>query len=130
MRTMLSVLGVLAFALVATIVVAAPAEPPGEITIDAAMDKKSAVPFNHTQHMELAESCTVCHHTNEDLTADNVASMEVQTCTECHLDPAEDGVPGMREMSLKKNPFHVTCIDCHKAEKAGPTSCNDCHPKE
>jgi hypothetical protein len=35
----------------------------------------------------------------------------------------------MREMSLKKNPFHMVCIDCHKAETKGPTKCDDCHPK-
>ena len=33
-------------------------------------------------------------------------------------------------MSMKKNPFHMLCINCHKQEGEGPTSCNDCHVKK
>ena len=25
--------------------------------------------------------------------------------------------------------IHANCIDCHKAGEAGPTKCNECHPK-
>ena len=32
-------------------------------------------------------------------------------------------------MSLKKNPFHMVCIDCHKEQAKGPTKCDDCHKK-
>lgn len=102
-------------------------EPPEEITIDAAMDKKTAVTFPHAQHAkELVDSCTACHHKDEGLSLE--ADMTPQACSDCHLDPEGD-VPGMREMSLKKNPFHMMCIDCHKAEGAGPKTCNECHPK-
>jgi hypothetical protein len=36
---------------------------------------------------------------------------------------------------MSKNPFHATCINCHKeelkknAEAKAPTKCTDCHPK-
>jgi len=124
MRKMLSVLGVVAFALVATIALAG---PPDMIKIDKASDKKPGVEFPHAAHFEIAESCSVCHHVNEGMTIDTAD--QAQPCSECHLDP-EEGVPGMREMSLKKNPFHMVCINCHKEMDKGPTSCNDCHPKE
>lgn len=103
------------------------AEMPETVTIDAAMDKKSAVEFPHAAHVEAGVSCDTCHHTQEGLTADGAA--EVQKCSGCHLDPTEEGVPSMREMSPSKNPLHKGCISCHKTEGKGPTKCNECHPK-
>jgi hypothetical protein len=63
---------------------------------------------------------------NEGMTVES--DVEVKTCDTCHLDPEGDA-PGMREMSLRKNPFHMVCIDCHRSEGAGPKTCNECHPK-
>jgi hypothetical protein len=127
MTKRLTLLGILAVAVLAAFATFAAMEPPEEVTIDAAMDKKSAVTFPHRQHAtELVDSCTACHHKDEGLTMES--DVEVQPCATCHLDPEED-VPGMREMSLRKNPFHMLCIDCHKAEGAGPKICNDCHVK-
>ena len=103
------------------------ADIPETVTIDAAMDKKSAVEFPHAAHVETGISCDTCHHNQEGLTAEGAA--EVQKCSECHLDPTEEGVPSMREMSPSKNPLHKGCISCHKTEAKGPTKCNDCHPK-
>lgn len=120
-----TVLILLALVAVATLALAAQ-QPPDEVVIDAAADKQSAVTFPHAAHVERVADCTTCHHTSEGLTMES--AVEVETCSACHLDP-EEGVPGMREMSLKKNPFHVQCVDCHKAEEAGPTKCFDCHPK-
>ncbi|HSL84721.1 MAG TPA: cytochrome c3 family protein, partial [Thermoanaerobaculia bacterium] len=99
---------------------------PDEILIDAAKDKRAGTLFPHAKHVEMVDSCVTCHHTSEGLTASS--GQKVETCTSCHLDP-KAGVPGMREMSLTKNPFHKMCIDCHKAETKGPTKCDDCHPK-
>jgi hypothetical protein len=124
MKKTLSVIGVVAFALMATIALAG---PPDMIKIDKAMDKKAAVEFPHAKHVEVAESCTVCHHTNEGLTME--MADQVQPCSECHLNPEGD-VPDMAQMSLKKNPFHMQCIDCHKEMDKGPKTCNECHPKE
>jgi len=101
---------------------------PDTVTIDAAADKKSPVVFPHAAHIEVVDQCDTCHHTQEGLTAESDA--EVETCASCHLDPESEDVPSMRQMSLKKNPFHAGCIDCHKEEGAGPTKCDECHPKE
>jgi len=128
MKKTLYVLGVAAFALLAGIALAAPHHGPEEVTIDAAAAKKTAVVFPHAKHQELVESCSTCHHTNEGMTGDTAVDAEVQACSACHLDPEGD-VPGMREMSMKKNPFHMLCIDCHKTEAKGPTKCDDCHKK-
>lgn len=127
MRAIFHVGAVLALCLGATLVVAAPHHGPADITIDAAADKREPVPFTHGQHAtELVGSCDTCHHTSPGLTQET--DQNVQSCSSCHLDP-EDDAPSMREMSLRKNPFHVLCIDCHKEQDAGPVSCNDCHVK-
>lgn len=126
MKKILYVMGVVAFALLAGIALAAPHHGPDDVVIDAAQSKKGPVAFPHAKHAEMVESCDTCHHTNKGLTAQTDA--EVKACSACHLDPEGD-VPGMREMSMKKNPFHVTCVDCHKTEAKGPTKCDDCHKK-
>jgi len=112
--------------LFATAVVAA--EPPESATIDDCVDKKAAVEFPHAAHFELTE-CTTCHHTAEGLTAESVGGMEVATCGTCHTTPEEATTPECSQMSLKKNPFHINCVTCHKEGEAGPTKCDDCHPK-
>jgi hypothetical protein len=98
---------------------------PIEVVIDAAQDKKPPVTFSHAKHTEVVDSCVTCHHTQDGLTAGQ--ETQVQLCAQCHLDPTEEGMPSMREMSLKKNPFHILCIDCHKEREKGPTKCAECH---
>lgn len=124
MKKLVSLLAILAFALVATYAMAAQT-PPETVTIKAAQAKKGPVEFPHAKHMKLVDKCSTCHHTNEGLTAANVEG--VKACSECHLDPAEATTPSMREMSMKKNPFHELCINCHKEQGKGPTKCADCH---
>lgn len=102
------------------------AATPENITIDDCVAKKSAVEFPHAAHFELAE-CSSCHHTQKDLTKET--SDSAQPCAECHNKPEKASTPACGEMSLKKNQFHINCVDCHKEQKAGPTKCNDCHPK-
>lgn len=126
MKNALYLASVLAFALVAGLALAA-TQPPDEVVIDEAADKRAPVTFPHAKHVETVDDCTACHHTSEGLTA--TSGQEVATCVSCHLDPEEAGTPGMREMSLKKNPFHAGCIDCHKEQAKGPTKCDECHPK-
>lgn len=110
------------------------AKVPETITIKDCADKKAPVEFPHKAHFELA-ACVDCHHTSEGLTAETAATMDVATCGSCHIAPEAAETPKCSEMSAKKNPYHIVCIDCHKAtvaEKAdskAPTKCNDCHPK-
>ena len=103
---------------------------PGKIRIDAAAKKQPAVTFDHAKHGDtLAKSCGTCHHTQKTLTKEQTNTVDVKKCQECHLDPKAANVPGMREMSLTKNPMHIRCIGCHKELKKGPTVCKDCHVK-
>ena len=104
-------------------------EVPETITLDECMDKKAAVEFPHKAHFELTE-CTTCHHTSEGLTADSDMSA-VQTCGACHLEPEEETTPACSQMSLKKNPYHIGCVGCHKesGKETAPTKCDECHPK-
>jgi hypothetical protein len=108
------------------------ADPPDAVIIDDCAKKKSAVEFPHKAHVELTK-CATCHHTQEGLTADS--GDEVKPCASCHFNPEVEGTPDCSEMSTTKNPYHATCIKCHKdavkkdeASKA-PTKCDGCHPK-
>ena len=127
------VLSVLAIMTAATLV--AFADVPESITIDGCMDAKAAVEFPHKAHFEIAD-CVKCHHTTEGLTAENVGEMEVATCGSCHIEPEDAATPLCSEKSLKKNPYHLSCVACHKADKKenadtkAPTKCSACHPKE
>jgi len=125
MRNALRMFGVIGFVLVATIALAG---PPDMVKIDQAANKKPGVEFNHKAHMERVESCDTCHHMDKGLTADSDLS-KVQACSACHLKPEAADTPDMTQMSMKKNPFHMLCIDCHKTGGKGPTKCNDCHKK-
>jgi hypothetical protein len=106
------------------------AHNPETLIIKAAQKKQPPVTFPHSQHsMKLVKSCDVCHHTQKGLTAEHATATNVIKCTVCHLDPKKPGMPGMREMSLTKNPFHIRCIGCHKEQKKGPVVCTGCHKK-
>ena len=99
---------------------------PGVIKIDEAAKKQPAVTFDHAKHGDTrAKSCGVCHHTQKDITkaVAEANKVDIKKCSACHLDPKDDKMPSMREMSLTKNPFHIRCIGCHKDQKKGPTSC-------
>ncbi len=130
-------------ALICTLALAVTAEsahaqtaPPEDITIDACAAKRPAVAFPHKDHFDRLE-CKTCHHSQEDLTLEAVAGgMTVEGCADCHLKPEEEDTPICTEQSLKTNPFHILCVDCHKEKLAedeslsAPTKCAQCHPKE
>jgi Class III cytochrome C family len=103
------------------------AKPPVTVKLDAAAKKQPAVTFTHDKHVKAAKTCDSCHHTQKGLTAEK--DTKVEKCSACHLDPKDPKVPGMRDMSLTKNVFHVRCIACHKEQKKGPTTCVKCHVK-
>jgi len=127
MRKSFLTLGLGIVAMLFAVVVMA-GEVPDAATIDDCVAKKSAVEFPHAAHVEAAE-CTACHHTDEGLTADSAGGMEVQACGACHTTPEEATTPECSQMSMKKNPFHINCVGCHKESSSGPTKCDDCHPK-
>ena len=93
--------------------------PPKQVTIDKFKKKKSAVAFNHEAHSKkLKIKCVTCHHTKKQISC---------STDKCHGAKAEGKKPGGGEMSMKKNPFHISCVDCHKKEKKGPAKCKECH---
>lgn len=119
--------------LVATVLGAATAkEAPEKTTIDDCVVKKTAVAFPHAAHAKTLE-CKVCHHNQETLKADSTEV--VKPCGECHTKVEKPETPACSEMSMTKNPFHITCVKCHKEELAkkpdtkAPTKCDQCHPK-
>lgn len=114
-------------AILALFVATAYAAIPDNVMIDKAKAKQPGVSFPHAKHVEVVKSCDTCHHTNKGVTAAKAA--EVKACTSCHLNPKDAAVPNMAEMSMTKNPFHMECVKCHKADKKGPTVCKDCHKK-
>lgn len=111
--------------LIAVAVVAVAHHGPETAVLDDAADKKGPVTFPHAAHVEAVADCSTCHHTMEGLTAES--DQDVKPCAACHLDPEEAGTPSIRQMSMSKNPYHMSCIGCHKDEGKGPTKCNDCH---
>ena len=87
-------------------------DPPATMMIDKGKDKKSGVEFSHAKHAETID-CFKCHHASK-------TKEEIKSCFECHgKDAAASSV---------KDAFHKSCLDCHKAEKKGPTKCKECHP--
>ena len=125
--------------------------PLGDITIEPLVEesKRSEVVFPHGVHFSY--SCQECHHK-----WDTKAPIVGCTTSGCHdlteAPKTEDGKlvkdPAMAIRYYKKA-YHDMCISCHKAIKkqnkaleaskaalgeelqaTGPTSCNDCHPKE
>lgn len=101
---------------------------PDKVVLDAAgpKAKRAPVEFPHKLHIENVASCDTCHHDQKGLKAG--PDIKVAKCSSCHLDPEPD-VPGIREMGVRNNPFHISCVGCHREKSKGPTACNDCHPR-
>ena len=113
--------------------IAGAATPPEKVKIDDCVTKKSAVEFPHGAHVKAIAECKTCHHTQPALTA--TSTEKVETCGSCHVAPEKAETPKCSEMSATKNPFHISCVKCHKEELAkkadtkAPTKCDQCHPK-
>lgn len=96
--------------------------PAGPVKIEwKGKTTKSQAAFTHDNHKQ---DCKVCHHKWD-------GKAEVQKCTAagCH-----DDFKGKRGDASAYAAFHdrkakTSCIGCHKADKKGPTKCNECHPK-
>ena len=98
-------------------------KPPKQTVIKDCAKKQGPVAFPHELHVKQAKvACKSCHHTGK----------FDQKCSAagCHAGKAEGKRPGCAELSLKKNPFHINCINCHKEKKAGPVKCAECHQKK
>ncbi|MGE5232691.1 MAG: cytochrome c3 family protein [Acidobacteriota bacterium] len=108
-------------------------DAPEKVTIKDCAAKKPAVEFPHKAHIDSGLACATCHHTQKDLKAG--AAEEVKPCSACHVTPEKAETPKCSEMSPTKNPFHITCMGCHKEEVAkkadskAPTKCDQCHKK-
>jgi hypothetical protein len=132
MRKYLLGLIVVALPVLGVAVLLAATAAPDDVVIDDCMKKKAAVEFPHKAHLDLAK-CVDCHHTQEDLTADS--GIEVEKCADCHVTPEKEETPICSQMSPSKNPYHITCVKCHKKElkenpeSKAPTKCDQCHPK-
>lgn len=103
--------------LVAVAIGTAGAEMDETITINKAQSKKAPVLFPHEEHKEKFD-CQVCHH---NATGDK----KPESCFNCH--GKNPDIPDPSAMSTKQNPFHITCIGCHKEKSQGPTKCAECH---
>lgn len=100
---------------------------PTTVMLDAGKVKQPGVAFNHGNHATTyVAKCETCHHSDKGLTKDSDKS--VKKCSSCHL-TAQGATGTIQDASLTKNPFHSSCIGCHKTEKKGPTMCKDCHKK-
>jgi hypothetical protein len=102
-------------------VMAAKKAAPKQIVIKECQKAKPPVAFPHETHTKKAKvACKTCHHKGQD-----------QTCgaAKCHAGKAEGKRPGCAEMSPSKNPYHISCIGCHKKQNKGPKGCGDCHKK-
>lgn len=122
-------------AAMAVAVVALAAEMPEKVTIKDCAATKGAVEFPHKAHQAVVKDCTKCHHTEKDLTAENVATKTVAKCGSCHIKPEKAETPTCAGKTMKDNPYHIGCVGCHKEAKAAkadtkaPTTCTGCHPK-
>ena len=136
MRKVTATLGLFAMAtLSASLVLAVAAnKAPDATKIDDCVAKRSAVAFSHAEHVKLVPECKKCHHDQPTLTAKSTE--EVKPCGACHTAPEKPETPKCSEMAMAKNPYHINCVGCHKAEVAknaaskAPTKCDACHPKE
>ena len=87
--------------------------------------QRPAAVFVHEEHNEKAEieECNVCHHLYQDGKKVEDESSEDMNCSECHKVKS-----GSLTRPLMKG-YHDLCKSCHRANKAGPVTCGECHLK-
>ena len=99
--------------------------PPKQVTLDKCKKKKPGVAFDHEAHSKKHKiKCDQCHKHKD-------GKKKKGKCSDakCHAGKAADKKPGCAEASLKKNPYHIKCVGCHKKNKKGPKKCKECHKK-
>ncbi|MCL6583109.1 MAG: cytochrome c family protein [bacterium] len=87
-------------------------------------DIYEGVKFDHSGHaINLSIACKVCHH--------EWKQKETKTpgkCIDCHAGKDAEGIP-------LRDAYMNTCRGCHsnlklEGKPAGPTRCDECHPKK
>lgn len=106
------------------------ADVPETVKIDIIQKAKPPVVLPHKAHIDNKIACKSCHHTNK-------ADEKPAKCESCHDKEKDDGkkiaIMGNPATSTSKGIFHITCVTCHKEEKAknaaskAPTMCPACH---
>lgn len=93
---------------------------------DGATATKAPVAFSHTTGHANIE-CATCHHKWD-------GAGDIVACSSCH-----NNMDDKKSDDSFYNAYHAnteaSCVGCHKAlkkagEATGPTSCNDCHPRQ
>ncbi len=93
-------------------------ESPDEVTIEELSHWFGPVEFTHSDHIDMADACSDCHHDQE--------PDEISACSDCHgvtYDPSEPDAPNL------KMAYHLLCVGCHQ-EVDGPLACVDCHERK
>jgi len=122
-------------------------EPPETVELASLSQLYGEVVFDHAMHVDLGESCAVCHHhgTGAPVLDENCARCHsnaekttVVTCKECHpVDPfsaeylrqvQQDTWRYHRDKPGLKAAYHQNCMGCHE-DMGGPVGCQDCHAR-
>jgi hypothetical protein len=134
MRRMATAVSILAAGLLAMLLVlpqSAAKKAPKSVVLKACKDKKPPVKFDHAAHQKIVKKagkdCKTCHHNGD---AKKGPTGKDTTCASCHL-KVQKNIGTCKDKSASKNPFHVSCIGCHKKmkeeAKKAPTKCKECH---
>lgn len=111
------------------------------------MVQRPLVKFDHSTHMDRAESeCLKCHHNYDkndkskqnildesELSSadfDDIMTLDINIsddssgfeCASCHNNKTISKVNSM-------DAFHLQCIGCHEKENKGPVLCGECHKR-
>ena len=88
---------------------------PDMVVLDHLTELYEPTRFNHANHVDYEEDCSVCHHHTSD-------AERFPPCRECHGMPFKTmDRPGL------KGAYHRQCMNCHREMESGPLGCTDCH---
>ena len=143
------ILGALALSMSASLSMTASClSAPDVITLNQNGKLYKPFSFDHAKHIQLIKECSDCHHhTTGTLITDpncskchaNSSPTKVVSCKGCH--PAQPFSPEtIAARSEAKQRFHLdvmgikgamheNCLGCHEKKGAGPTGCQECHPR-
>ncbi|RJO66167.1 MAG: hypothetical protein C4523_13900 [Myxococcales bacterium] len=94
---------------------------PTKISLGHIANEFEPAHFNHTLHVEMADSCAECHHHHGDIEL-------APPCRECH---ALAQVADAEGPICLKEAYHGQCLACHKklVDSGAPATCESCHTK-
>lgn len=143
------ILGALVMSLSASFPIAASCNSvPDSITLNTSGKLYKPFSFNHKKHIEMLKECSGCHHhTTGTYVVDpncvkchaNSSPTKVVSCRGCHSAApfSPDTLAEKRNDKQRyhldkiglKGAMHGNCVGCHTKQGAGPTGCQECHPK-